>query len=114
LRGNEYGIGRQAVADCLLWTPAGHRLFHLFQLLYGRLTSGAGKLIRIFRKRDSAIRPLGAVLLERHEQWTTSHRHLDMATYCHWRACETGERQGLEGDQLTTTCSGFIEGALGV
>jgi len=43
------------------------------------------RVIRIFPNRESAIRLLGAVLLERHEQWTTGHRYLDMAGYWQWR-----------------------------
>src|SRR5262245_62775294 len=45
-------------------------------------------VIRIFPNRESTICLLGAVLMERHEQWTTGHRYLDMAAYWHWR----GER----------------------
>ena len=44
------------------------------------------RVIRIFPNRDSAIRLLGAVLLEQHEQWTTGHRYLDMTAYWQWRA----------------------------
>jgi transposase-like protein len=54
------------------------------------------RVIRLFPNRESAIRLLGAVLMERHEQWTTGHRSFDMATYWHWRACETGERERPE------------------
>jgi Transposase/Transposase, Mutator family len=43
------------------------------------------RVIRIFPNRESTIRLLGAVLLERHEQWTTGHRYFDMATYWQWR-----------------------------
>lgn len=43
------------------------------------------RVIRIFPNRESAIRLLGAVLMERHEQWTTGHRYFDMATYWQWR-----------------------------
>jgi putative transposase len=49
------------------------------------------RVIRIFPNRESAIRLLGAVLLERHEQWTTGHRYLDMASYWHWRGEQTSE-----------------------
>jgi putative transposase len=47
------------------------------------------RVIRIFPNRTSTIRLLGAVLMERHEQWSTGHRYLDMASYWHWR----GERR---------------------
>jgi transposase-like protein len=43
------------------------------------------RVIRIFPNRESAIRLLGAVLMERHEQWTTGHRYLDIAAYWQWR-----------------------------
>jgi hypothetical protein len=37
------------------------------------------------KKCASAIRLLGAVLLERYEQWMTGYRYLDMTSYWHWR-----------------------------
>jgi transposase-like protein len=43
------------------------------------------RVIRIFPNRPSAIRLLGAFLLEQHEQWTTGHHYLDMAAYWQWR-----------------------------
>ena len=43
------------------------------------------RVIRIFPNRPSAIRLLGAFLLEQHEQWTTSYHYLDMAAYWQWR-----------------------------
>jgi hypothetical protein len=43
------------------------------------------RVIRIFPDRESAIRLLGAVLMERHEQWTTGHRYFDMGAYWQWR-----------------------------
>jgi putative transposase len=49
------------------------------------------RVIRIFPNRESAIRLLGAVLLELDEQWTTGHRYLDMATYWPWRATQEGQ-----------------------
>ena len=39
------------------------------------------RVIRIFPNRESTIRLLGALLLEQHEQWTTSHHYLDMTAY---------------------------------
>jgi putative transposase len=50
------------------------------------------RVIRIFPNRESAIRLLGAVLMEQHEQWMTGHRYLDMATYWQWRQ-EQRQRQ---------------------
>lgn len=43
------------------------------------------RVIRIFPNRDSAIRLIGALLLELDEQWSTGHRYLDMQAYWHWR-----------------------------
>lgn len=39
------------------------------------------RVIRIFPNRDSAIRLLGAVLLEQHEAWITGKRYLDLEPY---------------------------------
>lgn len=39
------------------------------------------RVIRTFPTRASALRLLGAVLMEQHEQWTTGHRYLDMDAY---------------------------------
>jgi len=43
------------------------------------------RVIRLFPYRASALRLLGAVLMERHEQWMTDHRSFDMAVYWQWR-----------------------------
>jgi transposase-like protein len=43
------------------------------------------RVIRIFPNREAAIRLVGALLLELHEQWSTGHRYFDMASYWHWR-----------------------------
>lgn len=43
------------------------------------------RVIRIFPNRASVIRLLGALLLEQHEHWTTTHHYLDMAAYWQWR-----------------------------
>jgi putative transposase len=43
------------------------------------------RVIRIFPNRESAIRLLGALLLEQHAHWTTGHRYLDMTGYWQWR-----------------------------
>jgi putative transposase len=43
------------------------------------------RVIRIFPNRTSAIRLLGALLQELHEQWTTGHRYLDMTASWLWR-----------------------------
>ena len=43
------------------------------------------RVIRIFPNRESAIRLLGALLMEQHEHWTTGHRYFDMTAYGQWR-----------------------------
>jgi putative transposase len=48
------------------------------------------RVIRIFPNRASALRLLGALLLEQHEQWTTGHHYLDMAAYWQWRQDQAG------------------------
>ncbi len=46
------------------------------------------RVIRIFPNRESAIRLVGALLMELDEQWTTGHRYFDMTAYGHWRAAQ--------------------------
>lgn len=48
------------------------------------------RVIRIFPSQASALRLLGALLLEQHEQWTTGHHYLDMAPYWQWRRDQAG------------------------
>ena len=43
------------------------------------------KVIRIFPNMDSAWRLIGAVLAERHEEWSTGRRYLDMAEFRTWK-----------------------------
>src|SRR5258705_4245399 len=60
------------------------------------------RVIRIFPNRESAIRLLGAVLMERHEQWMTGHRYFDMATYWQWRREQEQRASVTEGGHLTS------------
>jgi transposase-like protein len=46
------------------------------------------RVIRIFPNRESAIRLLGALLMEQDEQWSTGWRYLDMAAYWQWRTAQ--------------------------
>jgi transposase-like protein len=43
------------------------------------------RVLRIFPNRESAIRLLGALLMEQDEAWTTGKRYLDMSAYWQWR-----------------------------
>src|SRR5258706_851723 len=43
------------------------------------------RVIRIFPNRESALRLLGALLMEQDEAWTTGHRYFDMGAYWQWR-----------------------------
>ena len=49
------------------------------------------RVIRIFPNRDSALRLLGALLLEQDEAWTTGHRYFEMSAYGQWRASQEQE-----------------------
>jgi putative transposase len=51
------------------------------------------RVIRIFPNRESALRLLGALLLERDEAWTTGHRYFDMTAYWQWRAEQEAAHQ---------------------
>jgi putative transposase len=46
------------------------------------------RVIRIFPNRDSAIRLMGALLLELDEQWSTGHRYFAMTLYWRWRGAQ--------------------------
>jgi len=43
------------------------------------------RVIRIYPNRDSAIRLIGALLMEIDEKWQTGHRYFDMGDYYAWR-----------------------------
>ncbi len=43
------------------------------------------KVIRIFPNIDSAWRLIGAVLAEKHEEWSTGRKYLDMAEFRNWK-----------------------------
>jgi putative transposase len=43
------------------------------------------RVIRIFPNRESAMRLLGALLMEIDEKWSTGHRYLNMEEYWAWR-----------------------------
>jgi transposase-like protein len=43
------------------------------------------KVIRIFTNMGSTWRLIGAVLAERHEEWSTGRKYLDMAEFQGWK-----------------------------
>ncbi len=47
------------------------------------------RVIRIFPNEESAMRLIGAVLLEIDEAWTTGHRYFDMTEYWEWKVSVT-------------------------
>ena len=47
------------------------------------------KVIRIFPNKDSAWRLVGALLAEKHEEWSTGRRHLTMDKFYEWREEQT-------------------------
>ncbi|MDI6870909.1 MAG: transposase, partial [Bacillota bacterium] len=46
------------------------------------------RVIRIFPNEESALRLLGALLLEQHEAWTTERRYLNMDAYWEWKQAQ--------------------------
>ncbi len=52
------------------------------------------RVIRIFPNRESAIRLLGAFLMEQDEQWSTGKRYLDMSAYWQWREAGHDAQEG--------------------
>src|SRR5258708_35135485 len=64
------------------------------------------RVIRIFPNRASALRLLGAVLLEQDEQWTSGKRYFDMAAYWQWRETQqAGEVPGAGALSMSSTVS---------
>ena len=57
------------------------------------------KVIRIFPNTGSAWRLIGAVLAERHEEWSTSRKYLDMAEFRTWK--EQASKPEPEPDDST-------------
>ncbi len=43
------------------------------------------RVIRIFLNRQSVVRLIGALLMEKDEQWESGRRYLDMTEYVEWR-----------------------------
>ncbi len=58
------------------------------------------RVIRIFPNEESAVRLIGAVLVEIDEVWTTGKRYFDMAEYWEWKA--NTEKQQKEVNNADT------------
>ncbi|MEW6524852.1 MAG: transposase, partial [Bacillota bacterium] len=56
------------------------------------------RVIRIFPNEESAMRLMGAVLLEIDEAWTTGHRYFDMAEYGEWKFNTEKQRKEVSND----------------
>jgi transposase-like protein len=52
------------------------------------------KVIRIFPNKTSAWRLVGALLAEKHEEWSTGRRYLKMEEFYGWQAERTEEDAG--------------------
>jgi transposase-like protein len=61
------------------------------------------RVIRIFPRRASAIRLLGALLLEQDEQWSAGKRYVDMAIYWSWLTTQHGRSAGPAARATPTT-----------
>jgi putative transposase len=51
------------------------------------------RVIRNFPNRESAMRLLGALLMEQDEAWSTGKRYFDMTAYWQWRESTAGTLQ---------------------
>lgn len=57
------------------------------------------RVIRIFPNRESAIRLLGALLMEQDEQWSTGKRYFDMTAYWQWREAQAAQHAQEGGSE---------------
>jgi putative transposase len=52
-------------------------------------------VIRIFPNEESALRLIGAVLMEIYESWTTGHRYFNMREYYEWKKTTETQKQNI-------------------
>lgn len=75
-------------ATAVLMLPAAYRKRTRTTNAVERLNSEIRRrerVIRIFPNRESALRLLGALLMEQDEKWSTSRKYFDMAEFLEWR-----------------------------
>jgi len=59
------------------------------------------RVIRIFPNRESAIRLLGALLMEIDEEWTTGRKYLNMDEYEAWKKAQQAWRESAQACAAT-------------
>ena len=59
------------------------------------------RVIRIFPNRESAIRLLGALLMEMDEEWTTGRKYLNMDEYEAWKKAQQPSSESAQACALT-------------
>jgi transposase-like protein len=47
------------------------------------------RVVRIFPNEEAAVRLIGSLLMDQHEQWLTGRRYMDMTEYWEWKAKRT-------------------------
>lgn len=57
------------------------------------------RVIRIFANPESAVRLIGAILMEQHEEWSEGRCYFDMAEYWEWK--KTKESTGKEESRIS-------------
>ena len=56
-----------------------------------RRSAAGERVLRIFPNEASALRLIGALLVEQHEVWSTGKRYFDMTEYLEWKTTQTQE-----------------------
>jgi putative transposase len=75
----------------------------LRQLLDTYSTPAPRAMQSLFESRESAMRLLGALLMEQHEHWTTGHRYFEMTTYWHGRGAQPSKTTDQEREHAGRT-----------
>jgi len=69
------------------------------------------KVIRIFPNKESAWRLVGALLAEKHEEWSTGRRYLTMDEFYEWREKQTKESQKLADERQSESSNRTLQPA---